>query len=53
MKQKLSGGEVDWVNKYWRRCLCYIQNSTGVGKKLKRSMNKRIRKEGKNECKDS
>ena len=51
MKQKLkTAGEYDWVSKRWRRVLCYLQNSTGVGKKIKRGMNKRIRKEGKDEC---
>ena len=54
MKQKLKGGaEWDWVSKRWRRVLCYMQNHTGVGKKIKRGMNKRIRKEGKNDRKDA
>ena len=54
MKQKLKGGaEWDWTSKRWRAMLCYLANSTGVGKKIKRGMNKRVRKEGKNECKDT
>ena len=54
MKQKLKGSaEWDWVSKYWRSVLCYMQNHTGVGKRIKRGMNKRVRKEGKNACKES
>lgn len=54
MKQKLKGGaEWDWISKFWRKHLCYLQNSTGVSKKIKRGMNKRVRKEGKNDCKDT
>lgn len=50
VKQKLkNGSEYDWVSKSWRKVLCYLQNHTGVGKKIKRQMNKRIRQEGKNE----
>ena len=53
MKQELKGGaEADWVDKRWRGVLCYLINSTGVGKKIKRGMNKRIRREGKDECKE-
>ena len=53
MKQKLKGGaEWDWTSKYWRKVLCYMQNHTSVGKKIKRGMNKRIRKGGKDECKE-
>ena len=53
MKQKLKGGaEWDWVGSC-RKFYCYLKNTTGVGKKIKRGMNKRIRKEGKDECKTS
>lgn len=47
MKQKLKqGAEWDWVGS-WRGFYCYLTNHSGVGKKIKRAMNKRIRKEGK------
>ena len=51
VKQKLkSGAEFDWVGS-WRKFYCYLSRS-GVGKSIKRGMNKRIRKEGKNEVRD-
>lgn len=51
MKQKLKGGfEWDWVSVRWRRLMNW---NSGVGKSIKRKMNKRIRKEGKNDCKDT
>jgi len=50
VKQKLKkGSEFDWVSK-WRKLLCYCSRA-GVGKSIKRGMNKRIRKEGKDESK--
>ena len=54
MKQKLKqGAEWDWVSSFWRRHLCYLQNHTGIGKRIKRAMNKRIRREGKDACQES
>ena len=51
MKQKLKGAhEWDWVSLRWRR-VCGFK--AGVGKYLKRKMNKRVRKDGKDECKNS
>jgi len=46
MKQKLKGGaEFDWVGS-WRKFYCYLSRA-GVGKKIKRQMNKRFRREWK------
>ena len=44
MKQKLkTAAEYDWTGA-WRRLLCYTQRA-GVGKSIKRQMNKRFRKQ--------
>lgn len=44
MKQKLKGGdEVDWVSRFHS----LISWGRGEGKRIKRKMNKRSRKEGK------
>jgi len=49
MKQKLKGGwEWDWTTS-WRQVTNF---NPGVGKYIKRRMNKRHRKEGKNELSD-
>ena len=48
-KQTLKGGaEYDWIGS-WRRAYCYLQNS-GVGKSIKRGMNKRARHQAKAEA---
>ena len=39
----ISGDEHDWNSK-WRRWLCVFKNNTGLGKKVKRAMNKRARR---------
>lgn len=47
MKQKLkSGWEWDWVSLRARK---FLKWNSGVGKYIKKRMNKRIRKEGKDE----
>ncbi len=38
-----SGDEQDWVSG-WRRVLCVFRNHTGLGKAVKRAMNKRARR---------
>lgn len=38
--------EADWVAKNWRRALCLFRNNAGLGKKVKRRMNKRFRRRG-------
>ena len=38
-----SGDEQDWISRRWRRMLCVFHNRTGLGKKIKRAMNKRVR----------
>ena len=45
-----AGDEYDWVTSI-RRHLCVFHNNTGLGKKIKRAMNKRFRKKGKQELK--
>lgn len=40
--------ELDWVTG-WRRVMCYLARA-GVGKSLKRQMNRRARRRGKGEC---
>jgi len=41
-----NGDEHDWTSG-WRRLLCVFDNHTGLGKKVKRAMNKRSRKKAK------
>jgi len=44
MKQKLKNGdEFDWVSKKWRHALKCFKRA-GLGRKVKRAMNKRVRK---------
>lgn len=47
-----SGDEQDWVCKAWRRVLCVFQNHTGLGKQVKRRINKRIRRKNKQEMRN-
>ena len=48
-KQVLKNGdEQDWVSLFWRRIHIYTEKP-GVGKRIKRALNKRKRKEGKEE----
>lgn len=48
MKVKLKGGdEYDLVSRWRKRG--YFNRRTGVWKKIKKRINKRVRKEGKNE----
>lgn len=39
-----NGNEQDWCSRYWRRLLCVFSNHTGLGRAVKRAMNKRFRK---------
>ena len=48
-KQKLDGAEVDWTSK-WR--VAYNWNA-GVGKYIKKRMNKRVRQEAKKDISSS
>jgi len=41
-----NGNEHDWTTK-WRHMLCVFSNNTGLGKRVKRAMNKRARKRAK------
>lgn len=43
----INGLEQDVTSKYWRRIYCYIRNSRGITKYVKRVMNKRFRKRNK------
>lgn len=45
-----SGDEQDWVSRRWRRMLCVFKNRSGLGKRVKRAMNKRQRRRWKAEC---
>lgn len=45
-----SGDEVDWCSK-WRHIFTYCSRA-GVGKNIKRQMNKRCRRRGKREATD-
>ena len=47
----ISGDEHDWVTG-WRKLLCVFKNTTGLGKKVKRAMNKRTRQKVKQEIKN-
>ena len=42
----INGDEHDWTT-IWRKVLCVFKNHTGLGKKVKRAMNKRARKKAK------
>ena len=45
MKEKaINGDEQDWISKRWRHLLCVFKNITGLGKTVKRRMNKRSRR---------
>lgn len=46
------GDEYDWVSKTWRRLLCVFKNHTGLGKQVKRRINKRARRKSKQEMRD-
>jgi len=46
-----SGDEQDWTTG-WRRLLCVFKNRTGLGKKVKRAINKRARRKAKREATD-
>jgi len=46
MKQvAINGDEIDWICKGCRRSLCLFKNNTGLGKKVKKAMNRRSRAE--------
>lgn len=48
VKQKLKDGfEQDWVSRYWRSVTNW---NPGVGKYIKRRLNKRFRKDGKRQA---
>ena len=42
----INGDEHDWCSG-WRRLLCVFENNTGLGKKVKRAMNRRARRRAK------
>lgn len=45
MKERpINGNEQDWCSRRWRRVLCVFHNITGLGRAVKRAMNKRFRK---------
>jgi hypothetical protein len=44
-----NGDEQDWCSRGWRRFLCVFHNNTGLGKAVKRRMNKRARQREKME----
>lgn len=45
-----SGDEQDWVCKRWRRLLCVFKNNTGLGRAVKRALNKRQRRRARANC---
>lgn len=47
----INGDEQDWTSK-WRRLLGIFSNTTGLGKRVKRAMNKRARRRAKQEIKN-
>jgi len=46
-ERPVNGDECDWVSKGWRRALCVFRNTTGLGKRVKRAINKRARRNAK------
>lgn len=48
----INGDEHDWTTG-WRRWLCVFRNNTGIGKRIKRAMNKRCRRAGKREAEEA
>ena len=44
--------ERDWISKRWRRILCSFHNRTGLGKRVKRAINKRARHRAKREIEE-
>ncbi len=40
----ITGDEYDWTSRNWRRLLCVFRNTTGLGKKVKRAINRRTRR---------
>ncbi len=48
----ISGDEFDWTAKRWRRLLCVFDNTTGLGKKVKRAINQRARRKAREELRD-
>ncbi len=51
-EKAITGDEIDWISKSWRRVLCVFKNRTGLGKKVKRAMNKRARRRIRQELKE-
>lgn len=47
----ISGNEHDWTSR-WRHVLKVFNNFTGLGKKVKRKMNKRERRRAKTQWRD-
>lgn len=45
----INGDEYDWVSRKWRKLLCVFSNTTGLGKKVKRAINRRGRRMNKQE----
>lgn len=48
----VNGDEADWCCKRWRWVLCAFKNTTGLGKKVKRAMNKRARRRSRTEIRE-
>ena len=44
-----SGDEQDWISRRWRRLLCVFSNNTGLGRSVKRAINKRARRRARDE----
>ena len=49
----VNGFEQDWISKRWRSLLCVFQNRTGLGKRVKRAINRRSRRRARRELKES
>ena len=50
--QPTSGDEYDWVIRAWRRSLCVFHNNTGLGRAVKRAMNKRFRRNARQQIRE-
>ncbi len=44
--------EQDWIYRPWRHVMCVFKNRTGLGKRVKRAINKRARRRAKREIKN-
>jgi hypothetical protein len=46
-ERPINGDEEDWCSRRWRRLLRVFDNRTGLGKAVKRAMNRRARRKAK------